>query len=82
MICIEDVLGWWPGHDQPFALDDVLAAEPEEAMRLVERGQAGARRNGRTALTLAGAEVIDRAFWRWPFAGGTDYLVCATVARA
>ena len=82
VICIEDVLGWWPGRDQPFAIEDVLAASPEEAMRLVERGKSARGSNGRTALTLAGAEVVDRAFWRWPFAGGTDYLVCATVARA
>ena len=79
VICIEDVLGWWPGHDQPFALEEVLASDTP--MQLIARGKPARGANGRTALTLAGAEVIDRAFWRWPFAGGTDYLVCATVAR-
>jgi hypothetical protein len=29
----------------------------------------------RLALRAAGAEVIDRALWRWPFSPGTDYLI-------
>lgn len=82
LVLVEDVLGWWAGHDQPFALDDVLAlTNPDEALALVERGRPARGADGRLALTVARAEVIDRAFWRWPFSAGTDYLVCATVAR-
>ena len=33
------------------------------------------------AVAALGAEVIDRALWRWPFSARTDYLVCGTVAR-
>jgi hypothetical protein len=84
LICVEDVLGWWAGREQPFTIDEVLAAageDPERALELVQRGKQARGCNGRTALALAGAQVVDRAFWRWPFAPGTDYLVCATVAR-
>jgi hypothetical protein len=81
VVCIEDVLGWWDGRTQPFGLDDVLAAAPAEQLALVERGKGARGCNGRVALAAAGTTVIDRAFWRWPFAEGTDYLVCATVAR-
>ncbi len=81
VICIEDVLGWWAGREQPFGIDEVLAeADRERALALVERGKPARGCNGRTALALAGTAVLDRAFWRWPFAPGTDYLVCATVA--
>ena len=81
VICIEDVLGWWAGRDQPFPIDAVLAEpDPGRALALVERGKPARGCNGRLALALAGTEVIDRGFWRWPFAPGTDYLVCATVA--
>lgn len=79
VICVEDVLGWWAGREQPFALEDVLAAG--DPMALIERGKPARGADGRVALTAAGATVVDRAVWRWPFAAGTDYLVCATVAR-
>ncbi len=82
LVCVEDVLGWWPGREQPFTIDEVLAeADPGRALELVNRGKQARGCNGRTALAAAGTEVLDRAFWRWPFAPGTDYLVCATVAR-
>jgi hypothetical protein len=84
LICIEDVLRWGVDHHQPFTIDEVLAAaeaDPERALELVQRGKQPRGCNGRLALGLVGAQVIDRTFWRWPFAPGTDYLVCATVAR-
>ena len=82
LVLVEDVLGWWEGHDQPFALDDVLALnDPNAALELMQRGRPARGADGRVALAAARAEVVDRAFWRWPFAPGTDYLVCATVAR-
>jgi hypothetical protein len=82
IVCLEDVLGWWAGHDQPVTLDAVLAEpDSEAALRLVSRGRLPYGCDGRLALQAAGAEVVDRALWRWPFSPGTDYLVCATVAR-
>jgi hypothetical protein len=84
LVLIEDVLGWWAGRDQPFTIDEILAAaesDPERALELVQRSKQARGCNGRTALALTGAQVVDRSFWRWPFAPGTDYLVCATVAR-
>ena len=81
LICIEDVLGWWAGRDQPFTIDEILAADSDRALDLVQRSKQARGCNGRTALALTGAQVVGQAFWRWPFASGTDYLVCATVAR-
>lgn len=82
LVLVEDVLGWWAGHEQPFTLDEVLAqTDPEAALALIARGRPARGADGRAALASARAEVIDRAFWRWPFTPGTDYLVCATVAR-
>jgi len=82
LVLVEDVLGWWTGHDQPFTLDDVLAlTDPDAALALMQQGRTARGADGRAALTAARAQVIDRAFWRWPFTPGTDYLVCATVAR-
>jgi hypothetical protein len=84
LILIEDLLGWWSGHDQPFTVDEVLAiahADPGRALIMTERGRPARGCDGRRALQVARAEVIDRAFWHWPFSHGTDYLVCATVSR-
>jgi hypothetical protein len=84
LICIEDVLGWWVGHEQPFALDELLddaALHPDNALRRGQQGRLAYGCDGRVALAAAGARTVDRACWRWPFAPGTDYLVCATVAR-
>jgi hypothetical protein len=82
LICIEDVLRCGLDHHQPFTIDEVLAEEdPERALELVQRGKLPRGCDGRAALALTGAQVIDRMFWRWPFAPGTNYLVCATVAR-
>jgi hypothetical protein len=79
IVCLEDVLGWWQGHPQPVTLDEILAAPDPYA--LIARGSTPYGCDGRVALQAAGAEAVDRALWRWPFAPGTDYLVCATVAR-
>ena len=82
IILLEDLLGWWPGHPQPVTLEAILAEpDPEAALQAALRGRTPYGCDGRLALQAAGAEVIDRALWRWPFSAGTDYLVCATVAR-
>ena len=55
LVCIEDVLGWWAGREQPFTIDEVLAeADPERALELVDRGKQARGCNGRTALAAAG----------------------------
>lgn len=79
VVCVEDVLGWWVGREQPFSIEEALAAD--DPLELIARGKPARGCDGRLALSAAGTEVIDRALWRWPFAPGTDYLVCATVAR-
>jgi hypothetical protein len=82
LIVFEDLLGWWDGHPQPLTLEEILAEpDPERALQRAQRGSLPYGCDGRVALRAAGAEVIDRALWRWPFSPGTDYLVCATVAR-
>jgi len=84
VIHLHDVLGWWQGHPQPFTLDAVLVlaeTDPAAALTLAGRANAPYGCDPRAASVSLGAEVIDTTFWRWPFAPGTDYLVCATVAR-
>ena len=82
LIVIEDLLGVWAGHDQPFPLADVLGLDPDAALAMALHGRLARGCDGRRALEAAGATTLERAFWHWPFSLGTDYLVCATVARA
>jgi hypothetical protein len=70
LIHLNDVMGWWDGHEQPFGIEDALA-DPG----LVSRGVTP------TGCGVHVQHAIDRAAWRWPFAPGTDYLVHATVER-
>jgi hypothetical protein len=77
---VDDPLAWWPGHEQPFAVDDVLAAaarSSEEALALVARGNRPIGSDPRPALA---GRIAETAWWHWPFAPDVDYLVCATVA--
>ncbi|MGX6449928.1 hypothetical protein ACVU7I_17975, partial [Patulibacter sp. S7RM1-6] len=86
VVYVHDLLGWWRGHPQPFPLDAVLeraeAEGPDAALALAATGTVPRGCDPRVALARAGAEIVDTAFWRWPFAAGVDYLVCATVARS
>ncbi|WP_354698923.1 hypothetical protein DSM112329_04622 [Paraconexibacter sp. AEG42_29] len=86
VVHLHDLLGWWDGQRQPFALDDVLACAeqdgPDAALRLALKGSLPFGCDPRAASARLGAPVTETAFWRWPFGGGVDYLVCATVARA
>lgn len=84
VIYVHDLLGWWPGHPQPFALDEVLELAQHHSEAALALAASGAQPRGcdpRLAAWRAGAEVIQTDFWRWPFAPDTDYLVCATVVR-
>jgi SAM-dependent methyltransferase len=86
LVIVDDVLGWWAGHPQPFALDAVLACAAREgpgaARALVRRGSPAYGCDAEAALRRAGGELLDIAFWRWPFAPGAEYLVCGRVARS
>lgn len=84
VVHLHDMLGWWPGHGQPFKLDAVLAlaeTDPAAALTLAGRANVPYGCDPRAASRALGAEIIGARFWRWPFAPGTDYLACATVAR-
>ena len=82
VIHVHDLLGWWPGHAQPFGIDEVLALreDPDAALALAATGDVPYGCDPRTASLAAGAEITETTFWRWPFSPATDYLVCATVA--
>jgi hypothetical protein len=85
VVHLHDLLGWWPDHGQPFPLDAVLAlarTDPPAALRLAGRGDVPYGCDPRAASLALGADIVDTRFWRWPFAPGTEYLACATVARA
>lgn len=84
VVHLYDLLGWWPGRPQPFGIEEVLDLaehDPSAAHALLESGHAPIGADPRPALRGLGAEIIDTALWRWPFAEDVDYLVLATVAR-
>ncbi len=72
LICIEDVLGWWAGHDQPFTIDEALAAadlelrQPRQAGARVQRadsagsGGHGGGRPGVLALAVRAGDGLSR----------------------
>jgi len=84
VIHVHDLLGWWPGHPQPFALDDVLTLAEHDldaALQLAHTGNMPHGCDPRQSCAALDAQIIDTALWRWPFAPGVDYLVCATIAQ-
>lgn len=85
VVHVHDILGWWNGHPQPFSIEAALALgadDPAAALTLCERGQTPYGCDPRRASRSLDAQLEHTAFWRWPFAPGTNYLVCATVARS
>jgi hypothetical protein len=85
VVVLHDLLGWWDGHPQPFALDDVLelaaAGDAPGALRLARTGSLPYGCDPWLATRRAGARVVETRMWRWPFAPGADYLVCGLVTR-
>lgn len=84
VVYVHDLLGWWDGHPQPFPIEELLSAarrDPEQALELAARGNTPYSGDPRVAIADLGGEIVRTAFWRWPFSPGTDYAVCATVAR-
>jgi hypothetical protein len=85
VVHLHDVLGWWDGHHQPFALDEILAlAEADRAAALarVHDGRAPTGCDLRAALGPLRARTLAEDLWAWPFAEGATYLVHGLVAAA
>lgn len=81
VVILHDLLGWWDGHRQPFALDELLAAEPAAALRLARRGSLPYGCDPWLATGRAGARILRTAHWRWPFSPGADYAVFGLLTR-
>ena len=56
--------------------------DPEAALGLVAGGNGPHHSDPRVALSGLAIPIRATALWRWPFARGVDYLVCATLAGA
>jgi hypothetical protein len=83
VVILHDLMGWWKGHQQPFAIDTLLRASPEEALRLARRlGSLPYGCDPWAATRAAGAGVVGMRHWRWPFSPGADYLVFGLVTTA
>ena len=84
VVHLHDPLAWWDGHEQPVALEEILAVAaadgPEAALPLVARGIGPQESAPRIALADLDLLPIATALWRWPFSGGVDYLAVATLA--
>lgn len=81
VVVLHDLLGWWEGHPQPFALDRLLALHPDEALALAQRGSLPYGCDPWVATRRAGARVETTRLWRWPFSPGADYAVFGLVTR-
>jgi hypothetical protein len=79
VVVLHDLLGWWKGHQQPFALDTLLRRPADEARKLAHAGSTPYGCDPWVATRSAGARVVDERHWRWPFAAGADYLVFGLV---
>ena len=79
VVVLHDLLGWWKGHQQPFTLDELLAASPADGLALARRGSLPYGCDPWLATRRAGAHVIATRRWRWPFASGADYAVFGLV---
>jgi hypothetical protein len=84
VVHVHDPLGWWAGHPQRVTLEEILEAAEvgtDAALDLVARGRGPSACDPRAIALELGCELVETAFWRWPFQQGVDYLVCATVTR-
>jgi hypothetical protein len=84
VVHLHDPLAWWGGHEQPVALEEILATAasdgPGAGLALAARGIGPCESDPRAALADLGITPTATALWHWPFADGVDYLVCATCA--
>ena len=81
VVVLHDLLGWWDGHAQPFALERLLALPPDQALALAQRGSLPYGCDPWSATRRAGAHVETTQLWRWPFSPGADYAVFGLVTR-
>jgi hypothetical protein len=84
VVVLHDLLGFWTGHEQPFALDRLLAlgaTDPAAALKLAAKGSLPYGCDPWVATRRAGAHVTRTRVWRWPFAPGADYAVFGLVTR-
>lgn len=79
VVILHDLLGWWKGHQQPFALDTLLRRPAADARRLARAGSTPYGCDPWVATRNAGAHVDRERHWRWPFAPGADYVVFGLV---
>ena len=84
VVILHDLLGWWDGHPQPFALETILRLARDDPAAALRRARTGSLPYGCDpwlATRRAGARVTAMRLWRWPFAPGADYLVCGLVTE-
>lgn len=77
-IHVHDLACWASGHDQPLRIDEVLE-DPFWTWTQLRRHD---NCDPHLALGRIGVEVVDSAWWQWPFEPNKTFLVRATVARA
>ncbi|HEY4279044.1 MAG TPA: hypothetical protein VGM91_12525 [Conexibacter sp.] len=82
VVHLHDPIAWLPGSRHPIAIEQVLEARSAvQARGLIARGRPVASGDVRHAVeTTAGITLLREAWWRWPFAPGSDYLVWALAA--
>lgn len=78
VVHIHDLACWASAHAQLVTLDEALV-DPCCAWERLRRHDAC---DPHLTLGRIGANVIDTAWWRWPFEPNKHFLVRATVARA
>jgi hypothetical protein len=84
VVLLHDLLGWWDGHPQPFTLDELLLVARRDPAAAIARARTGELPYGCDpwlATRRTAARVTATRLWRWPFAPGADYLVCALVTQ-
>lgn len=75
---VHDLACWATGHDQPLTLEEVLE-DPFWTWTKLRRHDDC---DPHLVLGRLGADVIESAWWGWPFEPNKQFLVRATVARA
>ncbi len=80
IVHVNDVAGWWPGHDQPLTPQEVLAPAPGP-QALVHRLGRPAGCDVAGSVRATGDPVASQRWWTWRFADDVTYLVNAIVAR-
>ncbi len=77
-IHVHDVACWAAGHDQPMEFEDALADPFWNWTKLLRHDDC----DPHLVLGRIGADVLESAWWGWPFEPNKQFLVRATVARA